>query len=349
MILRPLLLLLLLSGPALAAPGEWRARVGLETGADTNPERLFTTHGGATSPSAMLSAVGSLDGRLRAGNLSLSGGWDLGLRGFFPDLQASTLVQAARGELSLDVGPSFSLVTRVRGKDRRGADREYSDLQLLAGVAWLPDAQLSVELLALGSGFAYREDARLGFVALGGTLNALYRFDRRHSLTLFGEASERHFDGTRARDREPAAPGVIGARRRYDDAMLVGASYSYRGPFALTAAYSYAGLDSNSFGETVQRHRVSVVAGVPLFWDLTLLAQLGLQFARYPDGIYLSPELIVLEDDENQNSAALKLTRPLGESLDLEVRWSIHQNRLRTNGFDYLRQVGGIGLTWRLR
>ena len=346
--IRLALSLLLLAAPALADRAEWRARVGLESGVDTNPARVYSAGGPLHPPGAdaMGSVLGALEGRALVGRLSLSGGWDVGARGFLQEQAQSTLVQVARASAGLALGPTLDLVVRARGKDRRGAEREYTDLQASSGIAWMPDAQLSVELLAQVTGFEYREDRTLGFTSLGGALQANYRFDRRHALTLFAEASERHFGGTRA--REPGT-GRVGGRRRLDTSLVAGANYGFRGPISLTAGYTYAGITSNSHGETVLLHRLSVIAGVPLFWELTLLAQAGLQLASYPDGIYLSPELVLLEDDENQNSLALKLARPLSTSLDLELRWAVYQNRLPDNRLSYLRQVAGIGLSWRLR
>ena len=74
-------------------------------------------------------------------------------------------------------------------------------------------------------------------------------------------------------------------------------AYSYRGPFQLTASYGYSEQLSNSYGESIQRHRLGVTAGFRLPWELTLLAAGTLQFTRFPDGVYLTEELQIAEDD----------------------------------------------------
>ncbi len=98
--------------------------------------------------------------------------------------------------------------------------------------------------------------------------------------------------------------------RRKDGALSAGASYTYRGPVALGLTYTFQEISSNSFGETVLRHRLSGSAGLRLPWNVTLLAQGALGLSRYPDGIFLSPEIILVEEDEGQNSLSLKLARP---------------------------------------
>ena len=67
------------------------------------------------------------------------------------------------------------------------------------------------------------------------------------------------------------------------------------------------------------RHRLTGNAGVRLPWQLTLLAQGSLGLTAYPDGIYLSPEIILVEEDEGQNSLSLKLARPVTQKVDAEL------------------------------
>jgi hypothetical protein len=112
--------------------------------------------------------------------------------------------------------------------------------------------------------------------------------------------------------------------------------------------YAYQELASNSFGQTVMRHRLNALAGLRLPGRLTLLAQGTLALDRYPDGVFLSPEIILAEDDEGQNVLSLRLVRPLGERLDLELSFGWYGTRLPRNDLTYSRQVGSLGVSWRL-
>ncbi len=82
-------------------------------------------------------------------------------------------------------------------------------------------------------------------------------------------------------------------------------------------------------------------------WKLTLLAQGSLGLNLNPDGVYLSPEIILLEEDEALNSLSLKLARPLTERLDVELSYAVYDTQLPRNNLFYFRQVGSVGITWR--
>jgi hypothetical protein len=135
--------------------------------------------------------------------------------------------------------------------------------------------------------------------------------------------------------------------------------WSLRGGVPLTLTYSYTQDDSNSFGESWRQHRLAGTAGFRLPWELTLLAQVSIQLADYPDGIFLSPEVVAEEDSENFNALSLKLARPIASSVDLELKWSVYYSQLpRTSldgvctpstplGVEYTRQLFWVGATWR--
>jgi hypothetical protein len=144
-------------------------------------------------------------------------------------------------------------------------------------------------------------------------------------------------------------PGVAAELgRREDGALSASVGYTYRGPVALGLTYTVQDVGSNSFGQSVTHHRLSGSAGVRLPWKVTLLAQGSLGLSRYPDGLYLSPEIALLEEDEGQNTLSLKLARPLRQSLDLELTYGLYSTSLPRNGLSYFRQVLGVGVTWRL-
>jgi hypothetical protein len=171
-----------------------------------------------------------------------------------------------------------------------------------------------------------------------------YRFNRRHAMSVFGEYGARRH-GVQARP-PPDVEASLG--RREDVALSAGAGYTYRGPLALGLTYTFQELSSNSFGETVLRHRLSGSAGLRLPWNLTLLVQGALGLSRYPDGIFLSPEIVLVEEDEGQNSLSVKLARPVDEHLDAELSYGLYGTSLPRNDLSYMRQVVGLGLTWRL-
>lgn len=314
--------------------------------ADANAPRDFSRTLTLTpAPDLAFSLLAAGEGTLTGERAQLVGRYELGGRKYTRYTAEDLLVQAAAVEGSVALGAQLALGVEGRAKDRRGGSRAYSDLGASAFAEYAPDVRLALRLRGGAHRFVYRPDPRANFG--GPELGVLgrYRFNRRHALSLFGEYGTRRY-GVAARlppNSERPSPG-----RREDGALSAGVGYTYRGPMALGLTYAYQEVGSNSFGETVLRHRLSGSAGVRLPWNLTLLAQGALGLSRYPDGIFLSPEIILVEEDEGQNSLSLKLARPVGDGVDVELSYAIYSTNLPRNALFYFRQVAGIGLTWRL-
>lgn len=341
-----LLAALVLPVGARAADTEGSLRLTSRMMVDSNAPRDF--HDGQTPaplPDMALSLLAAADGRLTGESLQLVGRYELGGRKYVRYPTEDALVQAGAMEGSMALGTQLGLGVEGRAKDRRGGTRDYSDLGADGFLEYVPDVQLALRIRGGAHRFVYRPDSRANFG--GSELGFLgrYRFDRRKSLSVFGEYESRRY-GVDARPAEGQENVSLG--RRKDGALSAGATLTYRGPVALGLTYTFQEISSNSFGETVLRHRLSGSVGLKLPWNVTMLAQGGLGLTRYPDGIYLSPEIILVEEDEGQNSLSLKLARPVNAHMDLEVSYALYGTRLPRNELSYLRQVGGMGLTWRM-
>ncbi len=329
----------------LAAAAETTGNLRFSTGAgfDSNARRDYDSVGREGDAFAFLTGAGHLqlaDHKWRA-----AADYELGARKFVSVQGTDVLAQALAAQGLRMLGPSWAIGLEVRGKDRRGGERDYSDLAAAAFAEFAASRALEVRAEAAARRFIYRPLSSYTFTAAEFAAQARYRFDRRHSIALVGELGLR-FYGDEVRSDPAVEPNPIPPLRR-DLAFLAGASYSYRGPFALTLGYSYGGADSNSFGETNFRHRLTASAGLLLPWELTVLLQGAIQRIQYPDGRYQSQDLILLLED-NQNSISLKLLRPLSSHLDAELFYGLYQADLRQNGLTYHRHVAWIGITWRL-
>lgn len=339
------LILLLTTTSASAADFQGRARLWLGPAYDSNAPRDFVSLKVPTQPDLFLFGLGTLEGVLRLGErVRLLGSYDVSGRKFVFLPQEDTVVQAAQLEATVSFANFFAFGVAGRARDRRGAERDYTDLQGGALLDFSPDPSVDLRVQINAHRFLFYNRFEYSFWGPDGSVSARYRFNRRHSVSVSGSYNPRTYNGD-ARTRpgpEGTEPGP--AVTRADAVFGGGVSYSYRGPFHFTFSYGYFDQSSNSFGESVQRHRLNATAGVRLPWKLTLLTSLTWQPAVFPEGVYLSPDLTVLEEDENVSSLTLKLVRPLNKWLDLDVRYAGFLGFLPQNSFLYVRHVVSVGL-----
>jgi hypothetical protein len=323
---------------ALAAEGDLRLSV--QTGYDSNVRRDYDQTG--TVSDGQLSLLASASGRAGDEPFRASGTYDVGVRTFLQYAAEDTLVQAANGEASYDTGRTSRIGVETHDKDRRGGNREYSDLVGGAFIDYAPDEALAVRLRASGHRFIYWDNFAYTFTAPEAGFSGRYRFNRHHAVLFSGSVGLRAYDAATSQSAGNPTP----AQRR-DTAFTVSIGYAYRGPFTASVSYDLFEQDSNSLGQSLTQHRLVGTAGVRLPWQLFLLVEGTLLYTQYPDGIYLSPDFL-LSDDENANALAAKLARPLSEHVDVEAHYGIYHNHLPLNGLVYWRVVGWVGLTWRL-
>ncbi len=331
--------------PAPAQPQfQANGRATLLTGADTNARRDYDpTLSGLDSATSLV-----LDGSARYGNGPFRAFGDLSVGGRKFILLPSEDVLVTAGSLELELTPlqslSFSLLGT--GKDRRGGERDYTDGTAQAWLTWMPDARLQVRARAGMHAFEYRPNPDYGFTALEGGATVSWRFDARHRLLGAVDMGQRRYPTVLRLPPNVEDPG--GLPGRSDGVLTASAGYEYRGPVRVRADYSYFEQRSNSFGETNLRHRLSAQVGVRLPWDVTAVATAALQLTRFPDGIYLSSDVLLVQDEENANTVSLRFARPVSAHVDVELRYALFQYRLPQNNLEYLRQVAFAGISARI-
>jgi hypothetical protein len=335
----------------LAAPDESRAdttgslRLSLGLGADSNVTRDYREAG--TDADGMLLAVLGLQGRYLGERLSLGASYEGGARVFTTLLGEHYLAQGAAADASVAFSQEWTVGLEARVKDRRGGDHSYSDLWGGGFLEFVPDEQLELRVYGAGHRFVYWPFMGYSFGAPEGGATVRYRFNARHSVSVFGEYGARNYaQWARPRCLEGETCPTPTARRR-DASFIAGAGYAYRGPITFSATYSFWELSSNSYGEAQQRHRWVLNAGFRLPWRWMLFSQLAVQLARYPDGVFLSLDETLIEDNEATNSVSLRLVRPLWRALDFEAHYGLYLNRLPLNNRTYVRHVGWMGFTLR--
>lgn len=344
--LRGALIAVLLVGSAARADFQGRVRLWVGPGVDSNAKREFVSSGVATTPDGFLFGLLQLDGQLRVlERVRVLGAYDVGARKFFTQPTEDTIVQSAQLEGTVTFLDLFAFGVLGRARDRRGADRDYTDLQGGAVLDFFAGG-VDVRASLVAHRFLFYNRFTYSFWGPDGSLTARYRFDRRHSISAFGSVNPRTYNANALARPGPQGTDPDTGVPRQDAVFGAGLSYSFRGPFHLTLAYSYFDQTSNSFGETVKRHRVSATAGFMLPWKLTLLGSITWQPSIFPDGVYLNPDLTIVEDDENVSSLTLKLVRPLTKWFDLDLRYAGYLGFYPQNNFLYLRHVVSLGLAF---
>lgn len=354
------LCLLLTLGAASTNAADFRGDVRAWTGAgvDTNPRRDFTS-ANITPPIDLFGGLlVAANGAVETDWGQLNAGYDFGGRKFLSFPREDTLIQSVTLDGSVAVGNSLGVGLSGRIRDRRGAQREYSDLAGELYLEYLPDAHLDLKIRAGAHRFLYWN--QFGSSYWGPSFGALivYRFNRRHSAFLLGDFEPHSHNATAClRVVSPDKPDDVVCQqdpappRRQDSVIAIGVGYTFRGPAHFTAQYAYVDSSSNSFAETYRRHRLSATLGLRLPLDFTLLLSGAVQLAQYPEGLRLTnelpgaPDLKLPEDDENANMVSVKIVHPLGKYFDIDLKYAVYFNKLGT--FTYLRMVGSLGVAWK--
>lgn len=333
---------------SVSVKGTGDATVALLTGLDTNARRVI---GEQEVTDAFASLSGQARGALLIGSSHyLHGRYDIGLKKFF-DLDSEDLIVQ---RLEVGYSPSFGRWTISldgRGKLRNSRDgvRDYRDL----------DAELSARrtlprgfsLRAEGGfrDFNYPHQEAYGFKSVYAGLGGSWRIHRTVVASLDVSGALPEYEGhARASDAS-----YDDERYRNDKSLSVQAKVAWRGPVALQVGYLWVGNWSNSYGESFQRHRVFLGCAARLPWSVFLGVHLAWQTLHYPDGLFLSDDLVdlMLYDDESQSSSTLKLSRPLNQYLELELKYKLSwvdlPRRYDDASLNYVRHVGTLGLVGR--
>jgi hypothetical protein len=338
---RGALLLTLLAGqPCLALSATGGGQVEVEAGVDSNPARAFDA---PPSTDGVLLGQGDVEGQLRPLNpWLLSGRYDLGAKHFFHTAGEDVLAQAAAAEASARPLPPLALGLALQAKDRtsRAGERDYRDL----GAALFGELRALPPVLTLEAGaeqFTYKPDHSFSFAGPRAALSGIQALARQHRVHLGASAAYRAFEGVALNQ----SGQVVGPRRDWDVGAAAG--YAYRGAFLATLDYAFDQDRSNAYGQGSQRHRLEGSLAVFLPLKVALAARGVLQLTRFPDGVAASPQLLLLEDNENTDQVGLKLSRTWASGLEAELEAQAYRADFPANGLHYRRNLVQAGVGWR--
>ena len=121
-----------------------------------------------------------------------------------------------------------------------------------------------------------------------------------------------------------SAPTALRRRDRYQRA---GVSLTWTGGVVATASYQVTVVDSNSFGQSLTRQRITAQVTVELFSKLLATGAATLQIDQYPDGIPIQKsvehQVFTNLEDENRSALQILLSRPLSGAWSVEARGAL--------------------------
>jgi hypothetical protein len=214
-------------------------------------------------------------------------------------------------------------------------------------------------------GFQWKPDPAFDFIAGAVDVVSLVRFtagppDKEHEIDLSASYhfERRLYEGIREVNTCP--PGMLsdtcignGGGTRSDffhEGML---DFTWIRVVLLGVSYAVQLNQSNSFGQSLLRHIVSLKFSARLPWQLYLTLKGQLFVNRYLDPVLLDRQVnsqtFISIEDENRNAVIADLERPIGKSgVAISVRYSLFTNELSSAPVTFMRHVAYLGVSYRI-
>jgi hypothetical protein len=137
---------------------------------------------------------------------------------------------------------------------------------------------------------------------------------------------------------------------RVDLFHAAAAVVTYTSERLLSARYELQLNDSNSYGQSLLRHRVEVGLTTETWADIFLTAKVVVHVNRSLDSILLSGDIgtFLTIEDESRNGLILHLTRELTPAWTIEARVAFYANAFAESDVDYRRNTFYLGGVWTL-
>jgi hypothetical protein len=175
-------------------------------------------------------------------------------------------------------------------------------------------------------------------------LSALFGFEAR-AYDSFANASACPQD---APPKEECFTGT--SLRRSDRFQRGGLELTWTGRFVAAAAYQLSVTDSNSYGQSIVRHRLTLSATRDLPWRLYGTALATVQLDHYPDGLPIDrdpqTQTFTTLDDENRSSLQVRIARPVARAWAIEGRGAIWRNLGSELDSEFRRAVLYVGAVY---
>jgi hypothetical protein len=140
------------------------------------------------------------------------------------------------------------------------------------------------------------------------------------------------------------------ASRRADLYHVASVEATYTGDRVLSAGYQLTYVDSNSYGQSLVRHRVTLSATSELPAGFIGTATITGQLDQYLDTLILARDVQSVSftalDDDNRSSLQLRAAHPVGDSLSVEGRAAFWTDLSGPDDVKFRRLLLYAGVVW---
>ncbi len=245
--------------------------------------------------------------------------------------------------------------------DRRRLDRTFTNAGADGLLALSKGDGRSLTLAFGGRRFTYKPCEKFDWygpsanLRLDLTLWEAAGGTRSLELAAFGAVEARTYNDVAlanacADNQMPERPDDCSAATsltRHDRYQRVGAELTWVGRVVAAVGYQLAVTDTNSYGQSLVRHRVNLAATTALPWSLYATALVTLQYDVYLDGLIVAKDLqnqtFGTLDDENRSSVQLRIARQLTKAWALESRLAYWRNLGGGDNASFRRSLLYIG------
>jgi hypothetical protein len=146
----------------------------------------------------------------------------------------------------------------------------------------------------------------------------------------------------------PPAPAPTDLLRR-DRVQRAGLELTWLGGQVIGAGYQLTVVDSNTFGQSLVRHKLTASATASLPWRLFGSALATVELAQYLDGLPVqdvNQRDFTTLDDENFSSLQFRLARALTQTWSLETRVAAWRDLGGVRDTEYKRSLIYVGVIY---
>lgn len=316
-----------------APPAVASFRIALGTEWDTNARRGIS--GDVDRPvvgDAVARLVADLSAYARPlDDHAFSASYVLGTKRFFDQAAEDLLVHNLSANTQHIFGESWSASTfgSLRASRMRSGFRDYSVVYGGGSVELRALDELTLSVNGSWTSFTFVPNQTLSFVGPTAGADASVRITDQFYAGLRGQYTWRDYELSTRDDTEPS----------------FAVRFGYRGKLRAALEYLARFQRSTSDSENIDRHRVTLFVASPLFFEVNGTLSAALQIN---DGTSLTDLELLAEDDENQNSIQLGLSRKISGELALEARYALFANQFNTADVSFTRHTFYFGVSYRL-